>query len=59
MLKKISTFIVASILATVSLAGAETLVNGAGATFPYPLYSKWFSGALLILAGLYIGIVNF
>lgn len=24
-----------------SSAGAETLINGAGATFPYPLYSKW------------------
>ncbi|BDV42319.1 phosphate-binding protein [Geotalea uraniireducens] len=24
-------------------AGAETLINGAGATFPYPIYSKWFS----------------
>lgn len=22
-------------------ASAETLINGAGATFPYPLYSKW------------------
>lgn len=22
---------------------ASTLINGAGATFPYPLYSKWFS----------------
>jgi phosphate transport system substrate-binding protein len=22
--------------------GAELLINGAGATFPYPLYSKWF-----------------
>ena len=21
---------------------AETLINGAGATFPYPIYSKWF-----------------
>jgi len=36
-------------LALVSLAisagqaSAETLINGAGATFPYPLYSKWFS----------------
>jgi phosphate transport system substrate-binding protein len=29
--------------ATVGTAAAETLVNGAGATFPYPLYSKWFS----------------
>ncbi len=25
------------------VAQASTLVNGAGATFPYPLYSKWFS----------------
>src|SRR6185436_3236301 len=24
-------------------AGAATLINGAGATFPFPLYSKWFS----------------
>ncbi len=24
-----------------SYAFAETLINGAGATFPYPLYSKW------------------
>jgi phosphate transport system substrate-binding protein len=24
-------------------AHAQTLINGAGATFPYPLYSKWFS----------------
>ena len=24
-------------------ARAELLLNGAGATFPYPLYSKWFS----------------
>jgi phosphate transport system substrate-binding protein len=23
-------------------AGAQVLINGAGATFPYPLYSKWF-----------------
>jgi len=33
-------------LAAVLLAGpgaAQTLINGAGATFPYPLYSKWFS----------------
>jgi phosphate transport system substrate-binding protein len=35
-----------AILATYVAAGpasAETLINGAGATFPYPLYSKWFS----------------
>lgn len=24
-------------------AAAQTLINGAGATFPYPLYSKWFA----------------
>src|SRR5579875_4045402 len=23
-------------------AAAQVLINGAGATFPYPLYSKWF-----------------
>src|SRR5438309_5986802 len=23
-------------------AAAQTTVNGAGATFPYPIYSKWF-----------------
>lgn len=27
----------------VGVAQAATLINGAGATFPYPLYSKWFS----------------
>ena len=36
------------ILATVLLVGvsatasAQMLINGAGATFPYPIYSKWF-----------------
>jgi phosphate transport system substrate-binding protein len=29
-----------SLIATV--AAAQTLINGAGATFPYPIYSKWF-----------------
>src|SRR5512146_1798764 len=24
-------------------AAAQTQINGAGATFPYPIYSKWFS----------------
>jgi len=33
-----------SVFFTVNPARAETLLlNGAGATFPYPLYSKWFS----------------
>jgi len=26
-----------------SFAAAQTTINGAGATFPYPMYSKWFS----------------
>jgi len=43
MLKKILSLTAAGILALASLASAETLINGAGATFPYPLYSKWFS----------------
>jgi len=30
-------------VAAAGAAHAETLMNGAGATFPYPLYSKWFS----------------
>src|SRR5512133_2601198 len=42
MLKKI-TLIAASLLLAAGIASAETLINGAGATFPYPLYSKWFS----------------
>lgn len=25
------------------MAGAQTTLNAAGATFPYPIYSKWFS----------------
>jgi len=35
-----------ALLVSVTAAGqasAETLINGAGATFPYPIYSKWFS----------------
>ncbi|MFI5336641.1 MAG: phosphate ABC transporter substrate-binding protein PstS, partial [Opitutales bacterium] len=30
------------LLASVS-ASAQMLINGAGATFPYPIYSKWFN----------------
>ena len=26
-----------------SCAFAQTTLNGAGATFPYPIYSKWFN----------------
>ncbi len=31
------------ITALASCALAQTTLNGAGATFPYPIYSKWFS----------------
>jgi phosphate transport system substrate-binding protein len=48
MFKKLyKSIVVLSALAVIAMAGqasaAETLINGAGATFPYPLYSKWFS----------------
>src|SRR5215471_3576581 len=35
---------VATVAALVTGAAAQTMrINGAGATFPYPIYSKWFS----------------
>lgn len=44
MAKSNSTFIAISALLAVSAAGfGETLINGAGATFPNPIYQKWFS----------------
>jgi phosphate transport system substrate-binding protein len=33
----------AALLAAQSGANAQILINGAGATFPYPIYSKWFN----------------
>ena len=41
MKKLVATLAIAMTLFTVSAFAGETL-NGAGATFPYPLYSKWF-----------------
>lgn len=35
--------VLTALVGTSGQASAETLINGAGATFPYPLYSKWFS----------------
>src|SRR5690348_14052000 len=32
-----------ALLSSVAFAGESLLINGAGATFPFPLYSKWFS----------------
>src|SRR5208337_1137855 len=38
-----SLFIVSLLAGTVmGSASAQMLINGAGATFPYPIYSKWF-----------------
>lgn len=31
-----------SLIATYQIALSALLINGAGATFPYPIYSKWF-----------------
>src|SRR3989475_6410657 len=43
MKKTLITFIAAGcVLAAQTGAFAQMLINGAGATFPYPLYSKWF-----------------
>jgi phosphate transport system substrate-binding protein len=39
-MKKLLVLALAAMLATV--ASAQMLINGAGATFPYPIYSKWF-----------------
>jgi phosphate transport system substrate-binding protein len=41
--KSIVTLAALAAFAAAGSAQAETLINGAGATFPYPLYSKWFS----------------
>jgi phosphate transport system substrate-binding protein len=32
-----------AVLAAVTVAAQTVQINGAGATFPYPIYSKWFS----------------
>jgi len=41
-MKTLSLLAVSSLLAAQTGAFAQMLVNGAGATFPYPIYSKWF-----------------
>jgi len=33
---------------TATPAAAQTLINGAGATFPYPIYSKWFDSYIKV-----------
>ena len=41
MMRRIAVLVLCSALAVPALA--QTTLNGAGATFPYPMYSKWFS----------------
>ncbi len=36
------TLIIAGLAVTATAMAAPLLINGAGATFPYPIYSKWF-----------------
>src|SRR5437870_13089623 len=40
---RLSLFIGLCVILLVGGAVAQTSLNGAGATFPYPMYSKWFS----------------
>lgn len=35
--------LMATLMVTTGTGFARQLINGAGATFPYPIYSKWFS----------------
>src|SRR6201985_3895067 len=39
-------------LGGLALAQSSLLINGAGATFPYPIYSKWFDEYSKINPGL-------
>jgi phosphate transport system substrate-binding protein len=41
MMKKIATLALIAVLALATTALAEEMLNGAGATFPYPVYSAW------------------
>src|SRR5215471_1037756 len=42
-MKKNAVLILAGTTLLAVAAFGETLINGAGASFPYPIYSKWFS----------------
>jgi phosphate transport system substrate-binding protein len=46
--------IVGFVFATAGLGVAQTLINGAGATFPYPIYSKWFNEYAKLHSGVQI-----
>lgn len=40
---KLLTLILTALLLSPAYSAQSLLINGAGATFPYPLYSKWFT----------------
>jgi phosphate transport system substrate-binding protein len=40
--RRLGLLVAATLVATTSIGTAAKLINGAGATFPYPIYSKWF-----------------
>ena len=42
-MKKLALAALLALAGTPALAADSLLINGAGATFPFPLYSKWFS----------------
>ncbi len=41
-MKLFSAVLASALLLACAFANAQTFINGAGATFPYPIYSKWF-----------------
>jgi phosphate transport system substrate-binding protein len=43
MKKSVATVAAGALLGAASLVAQTLQINGAGATFPYPIYSKWFS----------------
>jgi phosphate transport system substrate-binding protein len=43
MKKRLATIVAGALLGGVTLVAQNMQINGAGATFPYPIYSKWFS----------------
>ena len=42
MMKRFTTALIALAMVAIGAAG-QALINGGGATFPYPMYSKWFN----------------
>src|SRR5256714_12799132 len=42
-MKRLIAIGLSALLGGAAFAGGKLLINGAGATFPFPLYSKWFS----------------